>query len=137
MKHLLSIIIAIIASLTAWADKANDAKPAPAITFKEVTHDFGVINEADGWVEHEFEYTNSGSAPLAIATVSTSCGCTKPEFSPKPLAPGKSAKIKLRFTPAGLQGDFVRTARVRTNVKGKDKSVVITISGCVIPKQEQ
>ena len=50
------------------------------------------------------------------------------------MAPGKSAKIKIRFTPKGLKGNFTRTAKVRTNIKGKEGTVTLTISGNVIPK---
>lgn len=116
------------------AEKNKSEKKAPVISFKETAHDFGVIKASDGWVEHEFEFTNSGNAPLAIATVSASCGCTKPEFPTKPISPGKSGKIKIRFTPEGIKGNFARTAKVRTNIKGKEGTVTLTISGNVIPK---
>lgn len=138
MKKLLTIIaLCLLAVGGAYAaDKKAEKKEkkAPAISFAETTHDFGVIKTSDGWVEHEFEFTNTGNAPLAIATVSAQCGCTKPEAPKKPIAPGKTGKIKLRFTPEGLKGNFTRTAKVRTNIKGKDSVVVLTITVNVIPK---
>ena len=130
MKKTLLILFAAICAVAAFAAD----KKAPAISFDEVVYDFGTIKESDGWIEHEFKFTNTGNAPLAIATVSASCGCTKPEFPKKPIAPGKSAKIKIRFTPEGLKGYFARTAKVRTNVKGKEGTVTLTIKGSVIPK---
>ena len=133
MKKLLSIIAIVIMAAGVFAADKNPKK-LPAISFNETSFDFGVIKESTDWVEHEFEFTNTGNAPLAIATVSASCGCTKPEFPTKPVAPGKSAKIKIRFTPKGLKGNFTRTAKVRTNIKGKEGTVTLTISGNVIPK---
>ncbi|MDE6535732.1 MAG: DUF1573 domain-containing protein [Muribaculaceae bacterium] len=130
MKKILAIMLLCLMAAGVYAAD----KKKPAITFKETTHDFGVIKGFTDWVEHEFEFTNSGDAPLAIATVTANCGCTKPEFPAKPIAPGKSGKIKIRFTPKGIKGDFTRTAKVYTNIKGKDKTVILTISGNVIPK---
>lgn len=134
MKRLLPVILAVVFMALPAMAKKQAAKGAPAISFKETVYDFGTIKESDGWIEHEFEFTNTGSAPLAIVTVSASCGCTKPEFPTKPIAAGKSGKIKIRYTPAGTKGGFTRTAKVRTNIKGKEGTVVLTINGTVIPK---
>lgn len=112
-------------------------KGAPEITFESTTHDFGTIREADGPVTVKFTYTNTGCAPLALTTVSAPCGCTKPKFSPKPLAPGKSDDIEVTFSPKDIKGEFMRTISVWTNVKtdkGK-KKVILKISGVVIPKK--
>lgn len=135
MKRIIPLILAVLLlALPAAAKKRTTETGTPAISFENTTHDFGVIKEADGWIEHTFTFTNTGTAPLAIITVSASCGCTKPEFSPKPIAPGKTGTVKIRFTPAGLKGEFTRTAKVRTNIKGKAGIVVLTIEGSVIPK---
>ena len=134
MKRLLPVIVAIIFMALPALAKKTAAKGTPAITFQETVYDFGTVKESDGWIEHEFKFTNTGTAPLAIATVSASCGCTKPEFPTKPIAAGHSGKIKIRFTPEGLKGGFTRTAKVRTNIKGKEGTVILTINGTVIPK---
>lgn len=130
MKKLLIVFVAALCAGLAFAAEKKSAE----ITFDETTFDFGTIKEADGWVEHEFKFKNTGDAPLAIATVSASCGCTKPEFPKKPIAPGKTGTVKIRFTPAALKGEFARTAKVRTNIKGKQGNVTLTIKGSVIPK---
>ena len=138
MKRILSFIfLGAIMAMPIGAKQKSDTTGAPAITFAETKYDFGTIKEKNGWVEHSFSYTNTGTAPLAIVTVSASCGCTKPEFDAKPLAPGKKAKIKVRFTPEGTRGEFSRKVTVRTNVKGRDGKVVLNISGVVIPKSQQ
>lgn len=114
------------------------AKGTPDIEFESLAHDFGTLREDSGEVSCTFVYRNSGTAPLALITVSAPCGCTKPEFSAKPLAPGKKGKIKVTFSPAGITGEFMRTITVRTNVKGPNgnkKKVNLKISGVVIPKK--
>lgn len=134
MKRLFTIPAALLmlCSLT------GAAKGTPEISFASAEHDFGTVSEAKGPVTCTFTYTNSGSAPLALTTVSAPCGCTKPEFSAKPLAPGKKEKIMVTFNPEGIAGEFMRTITVRTNIKnpdGKKKKVTLKISGVVIPKK--
>lgn len=131
MKRLSLILAALVCCLAALAS-------APDITFEATAHDFGTIREKDGAVKCTFTYTNSGTAPLALTTVSAPCGCTKPKFSPKPLAPGKKGTIEVTFLPEDISGEFMRTITVRTNIKqadGKKKKVTLKISGVVIPKK--
>lgn len=133
MKRL--IFILLTCCLTA---ASGFAKGAPDIKFATLEHDFGAIREADGAVTCTFKYTNTGSAPLVLTTVSPSCNCTKAKFSPRPLAPGKSGKIAVTYKPEDAAGEFLRTVTVRTNIKtadGKKKKVILKISGTVIPKK--
>lgn len=113
------------------------AKGTPSIKFNEVAHDFGNVREADGKVQCTFHYTNTGDAPLVLNSVSAPCECTKTKFSPKPLAPGKSAEIAVTFAPKNLSGEFMRTITVWTNIKndkGEKQKFTLRISGVVIPK---
>ncbi|MCM1309681.1 MAG: DUF1573 domain-containing protein [Bacteroides sp.] len=131
MKKIILLTIGLICSFVALAK-------APEITFEKTNHDFGTIREKDGEVTCYFNYTNTGDAPLALVTVSAPCGCTDREFSAKPLAPGKSEKIKITFDPTGKKGEFLSNIKVRTNVKdekGKKKIINLTITGVVIPKK--
>lgn len=129
MKRLLTLLIAFL-SLAAMAK-------GPQIEFKEIEHDFGNIRAKAGAVSCVFRYTNTGDAPLALITVSAPCGCTKPRFSPKPLAPGKSGEIKVTFNPSGMKGEFMKTIRVSTNIKDGDKkkNVSLKIRGVIIPSK--
>lgn len=127
MKRLLTILF-VIASITAWAK-------GPEISFTEKEHDFGNIRSDIGKVSCVFTYTNTGDEPLVLTTVTAPCGCTKPEFSTKPLAPGKSDNIKVTLHPTGMKGEFMKTLTVRTNIKkgaGKQK-VTLKIVGAVVP----
>ena len=79
------------------------ATEAPAISFKETSHDFGDIKEGDV-VNHTFEFTNTGKAPLIIESATSTCGCTVPEVPKEPIAPGKQGKISVQFSSAGKGG---------------------------------
>ena len=69
-----------------------------------------------------------------VLTASASCGCTRPEYPKKPIAPGKSGKIKVTYLPEGRPGEFTKTVTVKTNAKVKNqKKVTLKIKGFVNP----
>lgn len=138
MKRLMFVsmlLSALLLPAMTLAERRTSEKGSPAIEFAQTSHDFGTVKAADGFLTHGFFFKNAGTAPLTIITVSAPCGCTQPEFDPKPVAPGDSSEITLRFDPSDFSGEFTKTALVRTNVKGRAGRVTLTISGVVIPKK--
>lgn len=117
--------------LASQAEKPAEGKPA--IEFTESAYDFGNIAEEGGPVSHEFEFVNTGDAPLLVMSASASCGCTRPEYPRQPVKAGKKARLKVTYNPKGRPGEFSKTVTVRTNVKGKGKKVTLKIRGNVIP----
>ncbi len=66
------------------------------IAFKTETIDYGVIQKGSDGVR-TFEFTNTGDAPLIISKVSSSCGCTIPNWSKDPVLPGKTGEIQVKY----------------------------------------
>ncbi len=132
MRYILTVLLAVAVCCTAAFAKKDKAKGTPDIQFEEVSHDFGTIPEKGGNVTHDFYFTNTGTAPLVIVTVSASCGCTTPKFPAKPIAPGKREKVSITYAPAKRPGEFAKNAYVRTNVPGK-KKITLKIKGTVTP----
>ncbi len=128
-KYLFILLTCLVAACAAMA------QDGPQITFNDKSHDFGNILEAKGPVSHTFEFTNTGNKPLLIIDVVASCGCTKPEYSGKPIKPGKKGKIKVTYSPIGRPGAFRKTIKVKTNSADKRETLVIT--GVVIPKGQK
>ena len=128
MKRLLfTFALILLTASIASAQEASFALEGEAI------HDFGDINEADGPATHTFIVKNEGDAPLVISRVVQSCGCTAPDWTKEPIAPGKTGEIKVSYDPAGRPGPIGnKTVSVYSN--GKAGSVVLTIKGNVIPK---
>lgn len=108
---------------------AQQPQQGAFISAKETEHDFGVIKESNGKVSHTFVIKNTGSAPLVITRVVAACGCTTPEYSTEPIAPGKEGKIVVTFNPLGRPGLFVKTIAVYSN--GRDGSYTLRIKGLV------
>ncbi|MBP6183769.1 MAG: DUF1573 domain-containing protein [Saprospiraceae bacterium] len=46
-----------------------------------------------------FTFLNSGTKPLVIDNVRTTCGCTAPEWDNTPVLPGESGVIRIEFRP--------------------------------------
>ena len=126
MKRIVFVMIALLIGI--GVATAQNAKKA-VIFSDNVEHDFGTIKEADGSVTHTFVIKNTGDAPLVITRVVASCGCTTPQFSKEPIAPGQTSKIDVAYNPAGRPGQFVKTIAVYSN--GKDGTFTLRIKGVV------
>lgn len=108
------------------------AQGTASIVFSNTSHDFGSILEENGSVSCEFVFTNNGDAPLVISQVTASCGCTTPDWTKAPIAPGKTGYIKATYAAKGRPGQFHKTITVISNAK--EGTVQLTIQGTVVPK---
>lgn len=80
------------------------SKGAPVVKFKESVYDFGTVTDGD-IVETTFTLTNTGKSALVITDAKTTCGCTVPSWpKDKPIMPGETADIKVKFNTAGKGG---------------------------------
>ena len=124
-------LMALIGTVAADAKKKKGADDAGTarIEFASKSFDFGVIKESDGPVTHEFEFVNRGDGNLLILKATAECGCTRPSFPEKPVAPGKTGKIKVTYNPAGRPGGFDKVVTVTTN--GSPRKVRIKVRGTV------
>lgn len=87
------------------------------ISFSDRIHDFGMIKEIDGPVSYDFEFVNTGSSPILIKNVESSCGCTSPQWSKQPVLPGKKGFVKATFEPKDRPGFFDKTITVYSNAR--------------------
>jgi hypothetical protein len=94
----------------------------------ESKHDFGKIKK-DVPVTYTFEVKNNGNAPLVLADVKASCGCTTADFTKTPIAPGQVGFVKAQYN-AKNTGAFTKTVTVTANTT--PNTTVLTLSGEVI-----
>ena len=121
MKKLLFLIVAIVGFQGFAQGKLA------VIEFKQTEIDYGKIEKnADG--TRIFEFTNTGDAPLIINRVKSSCGCTVPSKPNKPIMPGKSDKIVVKYN-THRTGPFRKTLTVYSNAK--NNVVILKIKGKV------
>ncbi len=103
------------------------------LKFDSESHDFKNVGEGTQ-AAHEFKFTNTGTAPIVIANVQASCGCTTPEWTKTPVLPGKSGFVKAVYNSAGRPGQFSKTVTVTSNAT--NASVALAIKGAVLSREE-
>lgn len=96
------------------------------IDFKSASYDFGTIPEGPA-AEHVFTFTNTGKEPIVIQKVQPSCGCTAPDWTKEPIAPGKTGMVKATYGTQGRPGHFEKTMTVFTNAGVKTVSFKGTV----------
>lgn len=129
MKKFMIVCVAMLA-VCSFAMAKKNADGTPSIKFAEQIWDFGMIKN-DRPASHEFEFTNDGDGNLVIVDATAECGCTRPEYSEKPIAPGKKGKVKVTYNPVGRPGSFEKTVTVKTN--GNPRKTRLKIRGTVAP----
>jgi len=105
----------------------------PAMKVVKESHDFGTIEEGTQ-ASFTFDIKNIGDQPLIINNVQPSCGCTTPEWTKEPIAPGATGKIMATFNSQGRPGAFNKAVTVMNNTS--EATRVLTIKGFVGPKSE-
>ncbi|WP_319805315.1 DUF1573 domain-containing protein [Hymenobacter latericus] len=137
MKKALALALSL--SLAGFAAQAQTpAAPAqaatakangPAISFTEMKYDFGKIKQGDV-VEHTFKFKNTGTAPLVISNIGTSCGCTTPDWTKDPIMPGKTGSITAKFNSAGKLGMQNKVLTIESNAAGG--STMVSLVGEIL-----
>ncbi len=110
-----------------------DPENAGKFSFKEESHNFGTIEEGT-IAKHDFEFTNTGEAPLVITNAQGSCGCTVPEWPREPIAPGETGKIHVEFNSTNRTGNQTKQVTLTANTIPNKK--ILRISAQVNPKDK-
>ncbi len=110
-------------------DGSIDSSYLPILTLEETVFDFGEINEGD-IVNHEYSFTNTGTAPLLVLNATSTCGCTVPEWPKDPMAPGGKGSIQVKFDSANKEGDQSKLVTIFANTFPNQS--VVTIKGKVV-----
>lgn len=105
----------------------NNNTPLTTIALTEKEYSFGEIFIQDS-VIHRFGIKNIGKNPLHIKNVESSCGCTTPEWSKEPIAPGNSGFVTVKFKPNGT-GTISKSVMLETNTA--DPFQILYLKGTV------
>jgi hypothetical protein len=103
-----------------------------SVKFEKTIHNFGYIEEANGLVAYNFQFTNTGTSELSIEEVLADCGCTSPEWIERPVKPGGKGFIKAEYNPADRPGEFDKALIIF--FKNDIEPVELFIKGNVVPK---
>lgn len=109
--------------------ESNDPQHGARIVFAEREHNYGTIQKGgDG--NCTFSFTNKGDEPLILSSVRASCGCTTPKWTQKPVMPGKTGEIGVRYNTNNT-GGFTKTITITSNAVNEPR-VVVKIKGNVV-----
>lgn len=114
-------------------EKEQEEVKGPKVTFEEASHDFGDISQGDK-VTHTFKFNNTGTEPLILSNVLTTCGCTATNWPREPIAPGKSGEITVSFNSAGKMGKQNKIVTVVSNASNSQERVKILAN--ILPKED-
>ncbi len=133
MKKLLFLLVMVAITRIGYSQQGASAAPVKAdvavFEWDSQSFDFGKIKQGVP-VTHEFKFTNKGKIPLVIANAQPSCGCTTPDWSRQPVAPGEKGFIKATFN-ASAAGPFNKSVTVTANVE--TGTAMLMIKGEVSP----
>ncbi|MFL2594750.1 MAG: DUF1573 domain-containing protein [Flavobacteriaceae bacterium] len=103
------------------------------ITFESEVVDYGTIEKGDDGVR-EFKFTNTGSSPLFITQVRSSCGCTIPKKPNDSIMPGVEEVIEVKYDTKRV-GPIRKTITVSSNAV--TPVVALQIKGTVEEPEEE
>lgn len=124
MKKAIIYILISFSSVAMTAQEKN-----PMINFEKETIDYGDISKGSEGTR-SFIFENTGTAPLLIKGVRSSCGCTIPKKPEDPIAPGEKGEIIVRYDTNRV-GVFRKTITVNTNVP-TNAMIALKIKGNVL-----
>jgi hypothetical protein len=113
--------------LLAFLFSAYTASGQAKMKLKVTEHDFGTFSEQAGKQSFTFQVTNTGDQPLVIQNIVASCGCTTPDWTRSPIAPGGEGRITAVYDPANRPGPFSKTLSVFSN--STPSPVVLSLKG--------
>lgn len=107
------------------AESEREKSVMPDFSFEKELHDFGQLVDGEK-VSYSFKFTNTGDAPLIISNAKGSCGCTVPNWSRNPIAPGESGSIDVTFDSSGRSGKQNKAITLTANTNPSRKVLNIT-----------
>lgn len=125
---LLTFVFALFLSVAGFAQTSTEQSKPKVAAFQwsqPETKDFTKIAQGTP-VTATFKFKNTGKIPLVISNVQASCGCTTPDYTKEPIAPGESGFVMATYNAANA-GAFHKSVTVSANVDGG--SVILYLKG--------
>jgi hypothetical protein len=107
MKKLFILAAAIVTVFAASAQQ----KASDVIKTDVDKYNFGKIKQSVPAVYY-FTVTNTSDKPAVIENAWAGCGCTTPEYSKLPVAPGSTTLIKVGYNAAAM-GQFTKDVNIK------------------------
>ena len=136
MRKAVFTLSLLVVAMLGFNSLAQDGaiQSGASISLDKDVHDYGTIEQgANG--ECVFVVTNTGTEALILSRCKGSCGCTVPSCPQEPIAPGASAKIKVKYDTNRV-GPINKSVTITSNA-GNEPNKVIRIKGQIKAKPVQ
>jgi Protein of unknown function (DUF1573) len=100
----------------------------------DTAYDFGKVVDGE-IVTYNYRFVNTGKKPLIVSNASASCGCTIPEKPERPIEPGDTGYIKVKFNSEHRVGMAHKTVTVSSNAEPAFPELLL--KGEVLAKKEK
>ena len=100
----------------------------PRIEFDndEREYDFKEVSPEKKILTHDFVFFNTGSEPLVIHDVNTSCGCLEIDYPKEPIKAGKECVIRAKLDITEQPHGFIRrSANIYNNSKNRSEVLLV------------
>lgn len=126
MKKVILILGFLLAALNVGAQNDTPEYKGPHFSFTETEYDFGNVAQNQPKIEHRFEFTNDGTAPLVITRTLTSCNCVKVEYDKKPVPVGEKGTIVVIYEINKKEaGVFYKVIEIYSNSVDKRNNLIV------------
>jgi hypothetical protein len=129
MNRVLLLAIALLVTISGFTQQKK-----ASISWDKTTHNYGTFKEEAGPQTAKFTFKNTGSEPLIITNVRASCGCTSPNWTKEPVAPGAEGFVTAAYDPRNRPGKFNKSITVTTNTE--QPTTILRITGDVTPREK-
>lgn len=121
--------------ISALAKAAADTLNYTEIQWIDSVANFGIVKMGEK-VEVKFKFKNVGTKPLLLLQVQAGCGCTTPDYTKEPVAPGKEGWVNGIFNSENQRGEVHKYIMVKSNTKNGVEHR-LTFTGVVNNESEQ
>lgn len=119
-KWLVYMVLAfavVVAPLYAVASATAQEPQGPRMTFGQMNHDFGEFVKGGEAKSFDFEFTNTGDAPLVLVRAKSSCRCIEVSLPKRPISPGSKGEVTVTYVPKDA-GVFNKGVEIFANIPG-------------------
>ncbi len=95
-------------------DTPTTIEGTPRIEIDEPVHQFGNLTPGEAG-KHTFKIRNTGTAPLSLVKIGSSCKCVLTKLAKEGIAPGETTEVELQWVAKHSDESFRQTVTLKTN----------------------
>ncbi len=131
MKRILTVMTALLAvacgggrAVITAGGAVFEISPEVLASRADTTVNIGTMRAGEV-VKYDARIRNTGTEPLVIKRIDTSCGCTQVEWDKAPIMPGAEAAFSFRFDSSGMWGPQSKLVEIETSAHSRRYQIMV------------